>query len=626
MITMAQCWEQLTEAVRRKMVAHHSGVTERDLPHRLVEADYWQTYQQALSEDEWVVCRWLALQRGEEGVSLRQLKEGGLPLPLVPFQLALTRLRQRGIVFAGRQTWGETVYVVPTDVRTAWLQIMFPRAGATQDEQGDLTRQAPYGVLHDLFHWLVMIDHTDVKLTDRGTVHQRIQQKMNVELEIPTAELQGADWLTEKVNDVTAFHIVFRLAEQTGLVKKGSRQNLALVQERLDQWLLQSHQEATNTLYDEVKRMFLSVYPRNAAIVWWMEQQSGWVAVREMAMMWMQQLNRPIREWRSFADDWTRKWLEPLHGLGWLDWGEDRFGTVWRWSVNSPFTPVQQTPVCESYVQPNFEWLLPLHFPLRLRWQAAQFADLLQTDHLCIYDINANAVQRAAMKGWTGNDICQFLQEHSVTPVPQNVEASIRQWAVQSRNVRFERIVLMTCQDEHTARTLVNDQSINKWLKKRINETHYVVDEENVQQLRLELEKEGYMPVGVEALTSSETTDEGGSDTAAVRRKGPLRIENSYPDLEEAVPGLATLPKMWISGMREYHRSTLLKLVKRAVDMQLGLEWNNRVGKEAEFIQPVRLLKDGTEWKVTGVDRENRERHIRLSEVRQVKIKLPDSM
>ena len=134
------------------------------------------------------------------------------------------------------------------------------------------------------------------------------------------------------------------------------------------------------------------------------------------------------------------------------------------------------------------------------------------------------------------------------------------------------------------------------------------------------------MPVGVEALTSSETTDEGGSDTAAVRRKGPLRIENSYPDLEEAVPGLATLPKMWISGMREYHRSTLLKLVKRAVDMQLGLEWNNRVGKEAEFIQPVRLLKDGTEWKVTGVDRENRERHIRLSEVRQVKIKLPDSM
>ena len=144
--------------------------------------------------------------------------------------------------------------------------------------------------------------------------------------------------------------------------------------------------------------------------------------------MWLQKTEKPERNWKALADAWMKTCLRPFHSLGWIDWGECLSGTAWRWSVFSPFVEGKDAVEQRWFVQPNFEWLIPFNFPLDLRWKAAQFADLVQTDRLCTYVLSGDFVKRGLAKGWTAEDIVQFLKRYSAVPLPQNVVASIRQW------------------------------------------------------------------------------------------------------------------------------------------------------------------------------------------------------
>lgn len=617
-MNVKDCWSQLSPQVQHKVNSHHPLVTLDDCATQLTDPEYWREYAERLSADERAVLNWLALERGEDWLTFRELQGNELPLRPVPFRLALTRLRQRGIVYTVRQPWGETCYVLPVDVRDAWLATVLSD-DFTSVEKVELTRLAPPGIVHDLFHFLAMIERDNVVLTGQGHLHRRTVYKMNVELETAAASFAEADWITEE--PITSVHVVYQIAQLCDLLSEKRDQHLTLNREALSTWLGQTHRDCAHRLYRQVCSELLRVKPRFAAVLWWMEQQSDWIFVRDMALYWTQHQGKPEQNWEAFAREWTRNCLEPFHGMGWIDWGEGTSGTAWRWSGFSPFVEMSEADQLRGVIQPNFEWLIPLYFPLSLRWKVTQFADLVQTDQMCTYDINSASVKRGLQKGWTAEEMIDFLSEHSVTPVPQNVEASIRQWESQHGRVRLDRVLLLTCQDKHLAQELHDHPDISPYLRRRFDETDFLVDETEVESLLHLLEEQGYTVITSERLQIASTSVNPTRPNGKSKRP---QVEDRYPELEEAVPDLASLPKLWTSGMREYHPSTLRQLVQRALDMQLELEWQSAKGGEQNRLRPTRLFNRDGEWKVEGVDRHERLQQIQLMRVGQVRIRIPD--
>ncbi len=619
MIKVKDCWDQLSSRVQQKIVSHHPHVSGDSSRKELTDPLYWESYLKELNRDEKAVVHWMALERGEVGLSFRDLRGNDLPLRPVPFRVALTRLRQRGVVYAVRQKWGETFYIIPGDIREAWLKSVLTDATAPA-ENVEVTALAPPGSVHDLFHLMVMIDRDGLPLTEKGDVRRRAAQKMDVELETEGEAFADARWINRN-GGPTGFHIVFQIAEWCGLLTAETGR-WALKRQALDTWLTMSYKGAAAYVYQQVKRALLQENPRLAAVLWWMEQQSEWVSVRDMALMWLQKTEKPERNWKALADAWMKTCLRPFHSLGWIDWGECLSGTAWRWSVFSPFVEGKDAVEQRWFVQPNFEWLIPFNFPLDLRWKAAQFADLVQTDRLCTYVLSGDSVKRGLAKGWTAEDIVQFLKRYSAVPLPQNVVASIRQWEKNLIGpVRLERVLLMSCEDEHIARQLSTDPSIGPSFRRRLGGRHFVVDEQSAGRLVRQLEAAGYPPFTIERSGAAE---DASSQPVAGDKKHRLQVENRYPELTEAVPGLERLPKLWTSTMRLYHPSTLIKLVERAVEMQLELEWRRPRSDRCDILRPIRVFNTDGVWKVEGLDQKEEAKEIELQHIGEVRIRVPE--
>lgn len=623
MIDIQQCWDQLSEKVRQKIAESHIGIPQSSLPKALTDPAYWCSYTRRLSEEERKVLNWFAIERGEDWLAFRELKGNRLPLPSPDFRLILTRLRQRGIVYAVRESWGETFYVLPTDIREAWLAVewgMDHTPFSKEEAHVNVTQPAAPGIMHDLFHFLVMIERDDVVFTDNGRLHRRAMQKMNVELNMVETSFQKAVWMQGDGEDLSTVHVVHRLAEEYGFLLGKAGEQVSLDQEVLSKWLAMSHQEAEHELYELVIRALLRVKPRYAACLLWMEQQKDWVFVRDMALFWIEQLGQAKTSWRTFATEWTDLCLEPFHALGWIDWGEGISGKAWRWSSFSPFG--KTVPMLDKgYVQPNFEWLIPLRFPLALRWKAAQFADLVQTDQMCTYDINESSVKRGIKKGWDAEEMLRFMHDHSLNPVPQNVEASIRQWERQKGRVRLERVFILSCQDESLAQELQQHAGYRSAIKRSLGEKDFLIEERQAERLYALLNEAGYNPLTTERFHKQQAP----SPTARRERKEKrFRVESRYPEWEEAIPGLANLPKLWTSSMREYHPSTLKQIVQRALEMQLELEWCREKANERQILRPTRLVNEDGEWWVEGVGTDDRRCRIQLAHMRQVRICIPE--
>jgi hypothetical protein len=194
MIKVKDCWDQLSSRVQQKIVSHHPHVSRDSSRKELTDPLYWESYLKELNRDEKAVVHWMALERGEVGLSFRDLRGNDLPLRPVPFRVALTRLRQRGVVYAVRQKWGETFYIIPGDIREAWLKSVLTDATAPA-ENVEVTALAPPGSVHDLFHLMVMIDRDGLPLTEKGDVRRRAAQKMDVELETEGEAFADARWI-----------------------------------------------------------------------------------------------------------------------------------------------------------------------------------------------------------------------------------------------------------------------------------------------------------------------------------------------------------------------------------------------------------------------------------------------
>lgn len=171
--------------------------------------------------------------------------------------------------------------------------------------------------------------------------------------------------------------------------------------------------------------------------------------------------------------------LEPLHWMGLVDigyvdgkpfaWRLTELG-AWVMGVGSEI----KIPEGEGkvIVQPNYEIIALDPISDMALARLDEFADRTSSERAMQYVLSRESVYRAQKKGWTVNQIIELLQKMSDSPLPQNVERTLREWqALHERITIRRRASVLQAADASLLDTLFATPSVGRHLAERRGET-----------------------------------------------------------------------------------------------------------------------------------------------------------
>src|SRR5690606_12665189 len=181
------------------------------------------------------------------------------------------------------------------------------------------------------------------------------------------------------------------------------------------------------------------------------------------------------------------------------------------------------------------------------------------------------------------------------------------------------RRALLVEGDEELIDELEGVPEIGELILERIGRRVLIADESREKELRDRLKRLGFPPrKEVEERTG---TDFAERDAEDVEPEG-YAVENRYPDLTEAVPGVRDLPRMWTSGIRSYHPATVQDMVRKAIQLRLELRIKEKDGT-VRRLTPRQLENRAGAWTMEGENGGRRVR-IELDRIRGLQIRLPE--
>jgi hypothetical protein len=178
---------------------------------------------------------------------------------------------------------------------------------------------------------------------------------------------------------------------------------------------------------------------------------------------------------------WTRK---RLYLLGMIDLGYDQASRpvamrltpagarILRMDLIGPVAPSH---VGSLVVTPDFEVVLfPTGDDSELLHDLDMFCVRVQADSVMHLTIDQDSIRRALKVGMSLSDILEVLEEHSRTPIPQNVHFSIRDWAIRAGLMTLGRGLLLRGEEPEVIRRFCQDPGTRPYLD-------HVIDELTVQ-------------------------------------------------------------------------------------------------------------------------------------------------
>lgn len=557
---------------------------------------------------EWLCFRW-----GDRHLS----EEGELPksISLTPsrFRTALVLLRRKGLVFRLRRHPSGWAFWCPREVRRAFLSSRTPFSAVPLREEG-LEDATPgcRGIWDPLFHFAVLLEREGMPLTRERRVPRREERKLEAELDLEEDLLTHSRW--GKGTEAPTVRLVSDFLYSLGILKVETEQWTVRL-DVLGQWLRKPWTQRITELFRLTEDFLLEDCPAWDGFWWWMEQQgSGWVSLRETCLGWLSETGG-ARRLPAFLKEVEERWFRPLAAVGWVETREGTEGGFWRWT---PWLSAEEIPVMKGYVKPDFEVLLPPFLPLTHRFLLAQFADFMGGEILLSHVITPASVRRGAERGLSADRMLDTLREISGDiPVPDAVADSIRRWAGGSRPFLRKGWVLQF--PEGAKRDFSEKEGLELGLE-ILSEGIFFVPADRVDSLRKRL-TEGGCPLLEPEQTSWWNTLWDGSPLQK-KEEGAAAVENRLPSQEEAVPGFNRLPKVWTSGLRPYHPTTLRTLLQRAVEMELDLLFSTDDRPPARFT-PDKMVQMEGYWQVTGQDAAGRQRRYTLEDFGKVQILPP---
>lgn len=147
-------------------------------------------------------------------------------------------------------------------------------------------------------------------------------------------------------------------------------------------------------------------------------------------------------------------------------------------------------------VQPNFEVIAPAHASLYARFQLGRIAERVSDDEAAIYRLTKRSVQSALENGITASDMLRFLDEQSAHAPPQNVVATLTEWAGQHGQIALRRGVLLESSDASILERVCHDKRVKLPEIERLTDATWLVREGDAPVLAERLRKAGYSLTG----------------------------------------------------------------------------------------------------------------------------------
>ncbi|HEX7056592.1 MAG TPA: helicase-associated domain-containing protein [Bacilli bacterium] len=560
----------------------------------------------------------------------QRLIEEGRTLTAAEKKVGATLLRQAGILFSARKSWGETVYFLPLDLAPAWYVLCHaekfrqPPIAAAAATCGEPAKS----LLHSLFVLLADAAKRKPQLTK-----QRMLQKKDVtqynELLLRAMEKPDGDAFAGWGNPLYPEPLasVLQLAFDLRLMREHAG-CLIVREEAVYAWFDRPADALENELLAYVAERVMRKRPEWQQALFMMlgQPERGWFAPRALAEALAACGDPPRCSEQSSAalTESIRRLAVLFCACGFMEQGAaSDNATVYRWKM-PPVIPLgsadRQSESAASptarraqiYVQSDLEIVVPPEVSYAVKWRLEKFADRCGADWTWTYRLQKNTMISAYQNGLHVKDAVHFLTEHGATGVPANVRDALYRWWDEHNRLEIMEALLLRCKEERDTDMLAAKFAAAKIPHEKVGahalafpkDAHAAIQKE-LQRLNLHANSlanvgktSGERPPEPIAGETSASETPAGKDVNAEPLTAFGRLETKRPTIQDAYPGLRRIPKSWLEGARSYHFSTMKNLLQTAIDWGAYVRLK-QAGQEVVLI-PEEISGSGFDWEVVG--------------------------
>ncbi|MFD1176158.1 helicase-associated domain-containing protein [Paenibacillus puldeungensis] len=541
---------------------------------------------------------------------------------------ALPSLLRQGDVKAVKKAWGEKLFYIPLN-RILQLQQSWGYSSLNpwQPKQVMSGQESKAGLAVDLFRAITWIAENGLRITAKGTIHQKEQGKLESRIELSEHDVIGLQ-LNYPHQDVYSpqLAVILDLLMGLDLIDK-DRAFWRLNHFSLKGWLNLDIQTMNMVLLRQILQRYVPSEAGLQHVALRLAtpdlEKDTWYSRRELlnSLTKLGYFNSGYAEERK---DWINAWLQAMAGFGWMELGENQEGeAVFRWiisrdrlAITNDHLTKERNIAKDGYiiVQPDFEILVPPDVPMLVRFELEACSENIIMDTMSVYRISKDSVKQASKHGRTPDDILAFLRKHAAY-VPESIILALQQWGREFGRVAFEEKLLLRCADHEAAERIYSLPSLQGKVE-RISPLDFIVPPEEEGKIRKILEEQRLSPrdnrnqsgeeqifprieeEGISKLDDPESAQMLQGQGWIFKGAGLhfYEADNELPSAEQLFPGLQELPVMWWKETRAYHSSTARKIIAQA------MEWHTKLrvqiaGKPPMECLPVELI-GGEDWSV----------------------------
>jgi hypothetical protein len=331
------------------------------------------------------------------------------------------------------------------------------------------------------------LDQKAPKLTQR----QEVFKGHKDELDKFFAQLWSAD------SELFALHYEFLVMH--GMIElRGDR--VAVNTDVVEEWLTLEPEDQRDLFFRALDKRF----PLAEWVLWAVHTGKGeWIPEAPLQALY--------RRWRR-GEDWRERFhkgqyasprgaeregytFTGLVNSGMLElgtWGQQKF---FRLSPRAAalLDPPGDEGFTKFYLTPSYEIMAPAGLAPVLLHRIGEIAELTGCDRANTYKITEVTIEQALRKGWRRDDLFEFLRDNSQIGLPENVEATLRDWVGQDGEIEFHDIMALTVHRAHVRR-FESLRGLRPFVLHRYAPGLYAVDRRRIQELSMELVANGFNP------------------------------------------------------------------------------------------------------------------------------------
>lgn len=381
--------------------------------------------------------------------------------------------------------------ILPFEIREL-LQNLFRAqydVPATASLHDPIPLRTRYTGVEGVFALLCVLQHTQVKRTQKGNPHKRLLEAWQNRIHDESATEDAMNFALEYAVQRKLVHPHDETFELTDAVQH---------------WLIRPEQELQRDLWHYVRNAYGIPRPLVQAflslLMTVVNSDRATSVVSIPSFRESLQSNRVEQESVAWTDGDFLFVLNLLQHAGILSMDSTNDPSVFRLTETGIHALSQEWPEAsdpvnqECILQPNFDLLVPPRYGFDVLWQLDQLAEMKRRDVMTEFHITQERVLGAMRRGWDQERVLSFFDELTRHQIPDLVAFSLKEWCARYGRVHLKTYVVMNCDTPELAEEIAHIPDMASLIEQRVSPTHFLLEEAKATQVFRLLRERGYEP------------------------------------------------------------------------------------------------------------------------------------